>query len=180
MAVKGAVSAGRQQGGRTDRAAMNVDADLAELLRLMPRVFRGLRSGRGTGPLDDQAAEMKALFKAGPLGPRHVPVMIVLMLEDQMAVSDLASRLGLSVATVSLMTGELARAGLVERREDERDRRRTLVSVSEQYRERLVPLVRERLGPLRRGLEKMDPDVRAGFLAGSRLLAAELEPGEPD
>ncbi len=178
MAVKGAASAKHVVGGRSEGAPLNVDADLAELLRLMPPVVRGLRAGRGTEPLDEHAAEMKALFKAGPLGPRHVPVMIVLMLEDQMAVSDLASRLGLSVATVSLMTGELARAGLVERREDERDRRRTLVSVAEQYRERLVPLVRERLGPLRRGLEQMDPNVRAGFLAGWRVLAAELS--DPD
>jgi DNA-binding MarR family transcriptional regulator len=171
MPVKGAAGGQRGKGD-----ALNLDADLAELLRLMPRVFRGLRAGRDTDSIDEHAAEMKALFKAGPLGPRHVPVMVVLMLEDQMAVSDLAERLGLSVATVSLMTGELARAGLVERREDERDRRRTLVSVSEQYRDRLVPLVRERIGPLRRGLEQMDPKVRAGFIAGWRVLAAELEP----
>jgi DNA-binding MarR family transcriptional regulator len=159
---------------------LNLDADLSELLRLMPRVFRGLRAWGDAAPADEQAARLKELFHAGPLGPRHMPVMVVLMLEEQMAVSDLAQRLGLSVATTSLMTGELARAGLVERREDERDRRRTLVSVTEEYRAQLVPLVRERIGPVRRGLERMDPEVRAGFLAGWRLLAAELDSIAPD
>ncbi len=178
MVVKVGPSGESQEGAETDPGpppGLNLDADLSELLRLMPRVFRGLRAWGGAEPADEQAARLKELFHAGPLGPRHMPVMVVLMLEDQMAVSDLAQRLGLSVATTSLMTGELARAGLVERREDERDRRRTLVSVTEEYRAQLVPLVRERIGPVRRGLERMDPEVRAGFLAGWRLLAAELD-----
>ncbi len=179
MIVKADASAGPPEGedGALSAPGLGVDADLAELLRVMPRVFRGLRAGGGEA-VGEHAVELKELFKGGGLGPRHIPVMVVLMLEDEMAVSELAQRLGLSVATISLMTGELARAGLVERREDESDRRRTLVSVSEQYRERLVPLVRERIGPLRRGLERMDPDVRAGFVAGWRILAAVVEPAD--
>jgi DNA-binding MarR family transcriptional regulator len=36
------------------------------------------------------------------------------------------------------MVGELSKAGLVERHEDERDRRRTLVSIPEEYGWRLA------------------------------------------
>jgi DNA-binding MarR family transcriptional regulator len=147
-----------------------LESDLLELLRVMPRVFRGLRHappGR-CEPGSKLPLNPRELFKQGGLGPRHIPVVVVLMLDGPMAVSDLAHRLGLSLATVSLMVGELSRAGLVDRHEDEHDRRRTMVSVSERHRVAFEPFVRERIAPL-----------RAAFLQGWRLLAEEFEPDRP-
>jgi len=97
-----------------------------------------------------------------------------------MSVGDLARRIGLTLATVSLMVGELARAGLVDRREDGRDRRRTLVSVTEEHRARLVWLVNERAEPLRRALSRMPPEIREGFMAGWRLLATAARIAGPE
>lgn len=158
-----------------------IDGDMSELLRLMPRVFRGMRSpGDGEppaagGPIARGLAELKAILAAAPLGPRHIPVIVVLELEGPMAVSELARRLGLSVPSVSLMTSELERVGLVQRREDEVDRRRTLVSIAPQHHAKLEPFVRARIAPLRRALERMEPEVRKAFVEGWRVLAAELD-----
>lgn len=159
-----------------DGPGLTVDSDLIELMRVMPRVFRGLRRGghqESGGPL--RGGPILALFKGGGLGPRHIPVLVVLVLEGPLTVGDLAQRLSLNLATVSLMAGELAKAGLVERREDERDRRRTLVSIPDEYCWRLAPFVNERIAPVRRALDRMSPEVRQAFLAGWRVLAEEIE-----
>jgi DNA-binding MarR family transcriptional regulator len=147
----------------------------------MPRVFRGLRHGSAerSAPDATRGPSPAELFKGGGLGPRHIPVVVVLMLDGPMSVSDLAHRLGLSLATVSLMASELARAGLVERHEDERDRRRTMVSMSERHRVRFEPFVRDRIAPLRRALERMPAEIRAAFIQGWRLLAEECVSDEP-
>jgi DNA-binding MarR family transcriptional regulator len=48
-----------------------------------------------------------------------------------MPVNELARRLEVAPATVSLMISELSKKGLLVRREDEADRRRTIVSIAE-------------------------------------------------
>jgi DNA-binding MarR family transcriptional regulator len=156
--------------------SVTATADLAELLHLMPRVIRGLkRGGDHGGSARSGGSPFAAMFKGGELGPRHIPVLVVLVLDGPLGVGGLAHRLGLNVATVSLMVGELARAGLVERTEDEQDRRRTLVSISERHRRRLGPFVEHRIAPARRALERMSPEVRQAFLAGLRMLADEID-----
>lgn len=175
MGVKDPARGGTAAGRQGPPAAPGVNAELIELLHLMPRVFRALR--RGDEDVPQRSASIKQLLKDGALGPRHIPVLIVLVLEGPMPVGDLAHRLGLNLATVSLMAGELARAGLVERREDERDRRRTLVSIPQRHCRRLAPMVNQRIAPVRRALERMSPEGREAFLAGWRVLAEEIEGG---
>lgn len=173
MDVKPSAGPGGGADEDTEAAADEATAELIELLSLMPRVFRGLK--RGVALEGHGAPALPSLFKGSDLGPRHIPVVVVLALEGPMAVGDLAHRLGLSVTTVSLMAGELARAGVVERTEDDQDRRRTLVSIAERHRRRVGPLVDQRIAPVRRALERMSPEVRAGFLAGWRALAEEID-----
>ncbi len=158
-----------------------MNSELIELMRVMPRVFRGLRRG-GESPSGGpaKASWFKSLFEAGRLGRRHIPVLVVLVLEGPLTVGDLAERLSLNLATVSLMVGELAKTGLVERHEDERDRRRTLVSIPEEHCWRLAPFVNQRISPVRRALERMSPEVRQAFLAGWRVLADEIERAAAD
>jgi DNA-binding MarR family transcriptional regulator len=175
MDVKGPAEGGALGGepepidGPPGPPGLSVNSDLIELLRVMPRVFRGMRR---TGA---QHEDVRALFKGGALGPRHIPVLVVLVLEGPQTVGDLARRLGLNLATVSLMSGELAKAGLLERREDERDRRRTLLSIPDEHCWKLAPFVGQRIAPIRRALERMSPEVREAFLAGWRVLADEIE-----
>src|SRR5262249_34832314 len=104
------------------RDATDVQHDLHELLALLGRVLPALKRGGGPPPNVLAAAAERAWA-----GPRHAPVLIMVALQRVLSVSELAERIGLSVSTTSLMVGELSRAGIVERVEDERDRRRTLV-----------------------------------------------------
>ena len=77
-------------------------------------------------------------------------------------------------ATASLLTNELNRAGLLERREDEHDRRRTIVSLPEEHRGLFQDVARRRLAPLERTLERLSPGARIQFIEGMRILGEEL------
>ncbi len=118
-------------------------------------------------------AIFREAFRNGALGPRHAPVLLTVALEGQLSVSELAERLGLGLSTTSLLVGELDRAGLLARSEDPDDRRRTLVGLADGYREAADEWLQERLGPLRRTLERLPPDQREAFLNGLRILREE-------
>ena len=104
--------------------------DVQEVLRLLVGVITGLKRGR-----DEVPNTLRDAFMGGGLGPRHVPVLMTVALGDRpLSVSEIAERIGLSLATTSLMVGELDRHGIVVRAEDERDRRRTIVRMHEDHR----------------------------------------------
>jgi DNA-binding MarR family transcriptional regulator len=145
----------------------DVDAALQELVLHIRPVVMALKQGGPPPP------ELQEAFATCDLGPRHGVVLLNLTLSGQLSVSELAERLALSLSTTSLMVGQLSRAGLLERVEDERDRRRTLVRLNETYREQIGAWLIERIGPLRRTLERLSPAQRAGFLEGWRILEEE-------
>ncbi|HEX8855576.1 MAG TPA: MarR family transcriptional regulator [Thermoleophilaceae bacterium] len=144
-----------------------ISDDLRELLGMVRPVFMGMKRG---GPVP---APLENAFEEAGLGPRHVAPLMAVTLEGSLSVSELAAQLGLSLSTTSLMVGELSRAGLLERKECEDDRRRTLVHVNEKYEESLRNWLAERMEPFRRTLERLSPRARAGFLEGWRVLAEE-------
>lgn len=152
-------------------AGGSVEADLLELVRLMPPVVRGLKRRASEQSGAGGAQPLRALLAAGSLGPRHLPVIVVLAFDGPLTVSELARRIGLGVAATSLMVSDLDRVGIVRREVDDRDRRRTLVSLAEPLREPCVRFARERLAPLRDALERMGPQTREHFVAGWRVLA---------
>jgi DNA-binding MarR family transcriptional regulator len=92
----------------------------------------------------------------------------------ELSVSQIAERIGLSLATTSLMVGELAREGLVERTEDDRDRRRTIVRLHEDYRAVMDAWAQARFAPVGRALGSLSPTAHQHFLDGLRAIAAEL------
>ena len=116
---------------------------------------------------------MEKAFESGELGERHVSPLLVLTTEGPLSVSELAGRLSLTLGTTSLLVGELSRAGLVERREDDADRRRTIVSVAEEHAKVMRPVIDETLAPLGRALGRMKPAQRTAFLEGLAIVAEE-------
>ena len=144
-----------------------VDRELFELIGLIRPVVVAVKHG---GPTP---ASLRRAFEEGTLGPRHGIVLLTVTLQGQLSVSELAERLALSLSTTSLMVGELSRAGLLERSEDEHDRRRTLVRLNETYRDELTRWLSERVEPFRRTLERLSPRDRSAFIAGWRILAEE-------
>jgi hypothetical protein len=49
------------------------------------------------------------------------------------------------------------------------------VRLNENYREGLTAWLTDRLGPLRRTLQRLTPAQRAGFLEGWRILEEEID-----
>jgi DNA-binding MarR family transcriptional regulator len=152
----------RAETGRTE-------AQVRELFALFVAVIRGFKSAREEG----KPPELQEAFERGSLGDRHLPPLLFLSLEGSMSVGELAERLGLKLATTSLLVGELSRAGLVDRSEDESDRRRKIVSLNPDFRKIAEPEVEQRLGPFRRTLERLAPAARTNFMEGMRVLSEE-------
>ena len=154
---------------KTKAHAPSLDEQVRELIGLFAGIIKGFKEDRE----EEKPAELQRAFDEGSLGERHFPPLIVLSLEGPMSVSELADRVGLTVATTSLLVGELSKAGLVDRREDERDRRRTIVSLTEEIRKIAEPRIKEHLQPFRRTLERLSPAARAQFMEGMRVLNEE-------
>jgi DNA-binding MarR family transcriptional regulator len=67
------------------------------------------------------------------LAPRHLALLAYLQYEGPLTVSELADRLEVAPATVSLMVGDLSRSGILTRAEDDADRRRRIVAIAPDY-----------------------------------------------
>jgi DNA-binding MarR family transcriptional regulator len=89
-------------------------------------------------------------------------------------VSELASRLDLTLPTVSGVLADLDRAGLVERHADPADRRRTIVEIVPEQRVLVLEWLDGAAGPLARVLDKLAPSEQAAFLKAMNLLETEL------
>ncbi len=159
---------------KTRTRKKETSADQArELLVLLSGVLIGLKKQQpASGPEDHD--EMREAFEKSELGERHVAPLISLVISGPASVSELAGRIGLTPATTSLLVGELSRAGFVQRREDEADRRRTIVSIDESIEHVVGPSLEETLAPLGRGLERMSAAQRDHFMDGLRILKEEM------
>jgi DNA-binding MarR family transcriptional regulator len=82
--------------------------------------------------------------------------------------------MGMSLSTASELVGDLGRAGLVERREDPTNRRRTLAALAEPHRATVQALVAQRAGPLLQVLEGLSPRDRQGFARGLAAWAHQV------
>jgi DNA-binding MarR family transcriptional regulator len=133
------------------------------LMQLFPRVMRGMRRWQ------DHAAPPSP----APLGPRHIAALEQIR-GGPLTVGELASRLGLTLPTVSGVLADLDRAGFIERRPDPADRRRTIVAITATQ----ATLVGEWLDgaaiPLARVLDKLAPSEQEAFLKAMDLLETEL------
>src|SRR3954463_5084388 len=77
-------------------------------------------------------AELRGL----DLAPRHLSLLSYLLFDGPLTVTELAARLEVAGTTVSLMVGDLSRRGVVERTEDDTDRRRRIVRIADDRRAR--------------------------------------------
>lgn len=151
-----------------ERETAAIEAAASELIGRLGRVFRAVKASGGTAP-----ASIVAAFDDGSLGNRHAPVLFALALEGEPSVSELAGRLGLGVPTTSLLVGELSRAGLVTRTEDDNDRRRTIITLHEDHREAIEVWIQQAVTPIRRTLSRLSESERATFLGAWRILDEE-------
>jgi DNA-binding MarR family transcriptional regulator len=151
-------------------------SEATDLLTLLSGVIVGMKKQpQRTSPKHDELSEA---FEKSELGERHVAPLVALVIGGPASVSELAERIGLTPATTSLLVGELSRAGFVERREDEADRRRTIVSIDKSIEDVVRPSLRATLAPLDRALARMSAAQRAHFMDGLRILNEEMRRSE--
>jgi DNA-binding MarR family transcriptional regulator len=140
-------------------------------LRLM-QAFR--RVSRGMRRWQDGAAPPST----APLSPRHVAALEQL-LGSPLTVGELASRLGLTLPTVSGVLADLDRAGFIERHPDPADRRRTIVQVIPAQAALIGQWLDGAARPIARVLDQLSPTEQQAFLKAMDLLDAELQTPGP-
>lgn len=144
----------------------NVGPYVARLAPLLPQLVLAYQR---------RAGELPAVLQgAGQLGQRHVGMLIMLAISGPLTVSELAQRAEMTVAHASLVVGELARAGLVERDHDPRDRRRIIVSLSETARPAVAEMRRRNAEPVTGFLRQLEESQAEAFISGLTLLLAHL------
>lgn len=94
---------------------------------------------------------------------------------DELAVHELAERLGLSMAATGRAVEHLVRSGLVTRREDERDRRVKRIAITDVGRTALREFADAKRERLRRFAAELSEEERAAL---SRAMAPVLARGE--
>ncbi len=144
-----------------------VKDDLAELTAVLPVTLHDLKSAV-PAPMP-----MRDAMERSSLGKRHASALLAVAAVEPIGVSELAKRLGLLLSSTSTIVGELSRAGLLERTEDDQDRRRTILRVHEDYRDAMEGWLEVALAPVRNTLQRLSPQARAHFMEGWRILQEE-------
>ena len=147
------------QAGSSEHSALCL-----RLMQLFPRVTRGMRRWQ------DRAAPAPV---PSPLSPRHVAALEEIR-GGPLTVGELASRLGLTLPTVSGVLADLDRAGFVERHPDPADRRRTIVPIPPAQAAQIGEWLDGAAKPLARVLDKLTPSEQEAFLKAMDLLETEL------
>jgi len=152
-----------------DPSGLSVDAAIRFLLLLMPRLV-----GRAKRlPIPEELASYD-------LAPRHLSLLAYLVFDGPMTVNDLAVRLEVAPTTVSLMVGELSRKGVLERKEDDADRRRRIISIAADRRPAIQSWLARGATAWRDALEPLTPQERRTFVATLGSYEKALDEPGPD
>jgi DNA-binding MarR family transcriptional regulator len=141
---------------------ISVESGVRTMLLLMPRMV-----GRA------KRIPVPERLRSLDLAPRHLSLLALLLFDGPQTINELAARLELAPTTVSLMVGELAAKGVLERREDERDRRRTIVTIADDSRQAVEDWLSAGARAWRKALEPLTPAQRE--LVIDTLLTYEQE-----
>src|SRR5579884_2427040 len=141
---------------------------VAELRLQLRRTMRGLWARRRPTP------ELLALVEDASLGRRHVALLAHVGTEGERSVGEVARELGLSLPAASTLARELETHGLLERREDPADRRRTVVALAPGTQEAVREWLARRSRPLEQALASLTEAEQEAFLKGLRTLADAL------
>jgi DNA-binding MarR family transcriptional regulator len=148
------------QARQPEAPGLSTDDAIRALLLLMPRLVG--RAKRLPIPEELQSLD---------LAPRHLSLLSILLFDGPMTVNDLAERLEVAPTTVSLMVGELSRKGILERHEDDNDRRRRIINITSARQPAIRAWLARGATAWRDALSPLTPAERRTFVA--TLLAYE-------
>ncbi|WP_238815590.1 MarR family winged helix-turn-helix transcriptional regulator [Nocardia brasiliensis] len=149
--------------GRRADAGMAVEESVRSLLLLMPRVVGRAKKMRVPEELQSFS-----------LAPRHLSLLANLVFDGPMPVNDLAARLEIAPTTVSLMVSDLSKQGVLQRRSDETDRRRTIVAIAAAHEQSVNDWLGGSARAWRKVLTPLDAEQRRLFVDTLRAFENEL------
>lgn len=130
-----------------------------EAVRAMLLTLPRLVSRAKRAPVPEQLRSLR-------LAPRHLSLLSCLLFDGPTSVKDLAARLEVAPTTVSLMVSDLQRQGVVDRRADPGDGRRSIVSLTEDAgtREAVDAWLASGARAWRKVFDDLSPQERATFV----------------
>lgn len=141
------------------------DDTVRELMLLMPRLV-----GRAKRlPVPDP-------LRSFDLAPRHLSLLSLLLLDGPLTVAELAAKLDVAPTTASLLVSDLSRKGVLERREDQADRRRRIIDINAEHRPAIVEWLSPGARAWQHALTPLTPAQRRMFV--DTLLAYESAVGD--
>jgi len=145
---------------RPDRPESELAAEVVDLHR---SIFRALQTHAGEewSELPLTMAQVKALFAIGNLGP--------------ISIGGVARALSVALPTASVGVESLVAQGLVERREDPQDRRRTLAELTASGESLVNRLRQGSLRLLTAALRRLDRTQLANLVTGLTTLSAAID-----
>ncbi|WP_051851763.1 MarR family transcriptional regulator [Streptomyces sp. NRRL F-5650] len=146
-----------------------VDDTVRALLLLMPRMV-----GRA------KKTPVPEALRSFSLAPRHLSLLSYLLLDGPTTVNELAVRLQVAPTTVSLLVGDLSRQGILERREDEADRRRRIVGIAPAHQAAITSWLAPGAAAWRKALAPLTEEQRQIFVDTLRAYEAAVGGGEAD
>jgi DNA-binding MarR family transcriptional regulator len=115
----------------------------------------------------------RAMRKHG-LEQRHASALLTIALYAPLTITQLADRHHVTLKTASLIAVELEQAGLIQRREDPTDRRRTIVTIAKGKERAVHEGLNHRAAHLARTLNRLTPQEREGLITGLETLSQEM------
>jgi DNA-binding MarR family transcriptional regulator len=147
---------------------LEVDEAVRAVLLVMPRAVGRIKR-----------LEVPAELRTMALAPRHLSLLSFLVLDGPMTVSELADRLEVAPTTVSLLVGELSRKGILDRREDDTDRRRRIVSVAPDRQQAVERWLAPGARAWRQALAPLTATERAAVVRAFTAYEAALADDDP-
>ncbi|QWF84746.1 MarR family winged helix-turn-helix transcriptional regulator [Amycolatopsis sp. CA-230715] len=150
----------------SDGQGLDADDAVRALLLLMPRMIGRVKRI----PVPEELQSLS-------LAPRHLSLLSYLLFDGAMTVNELAERLEVAPATVSLMVSELSRKGILAREEDDADRRRRIVSITDRHLPAIEEWLAQGATAWRAALGPLTPDERRLFVDTLRAYESAVSGG---
>lgn len=152
---------------------------VTDLLRVMPELAKAMHEQREQYLANLQARELPAAVRqvlqgTGKPTETQLQLGIELVQEGPATIRDLAQRLGVTPAAVSLLVDRMAEHGWVERERDTADRRVVWVRLTPGAAAVAEAMIRVQRDRLTHFLESVSEDERESFVRNARRFARVL------
>ena len=145
-----------------------------ERKRLMAAVLEFSALIRRHEPNESPRFALGRTMRKHGLEQRHASALLTIALYGPMTITQLAGRHHVTLKTASLIAVELEQAGLIQRREDPTDRRRTIVTIAKGKERAIHEGLNNRAAHLTRTLDRLTPEQRDGLITGLETLTEEM------